>query len=185
MKKHTVYCTATSTTDGFWHGIVWFGTAHTHTPTRGDGREKGWGLALGLVTCSRNVRISLPNFWNFNSRHKHTHTTRVVAQTPAKTHEPASNTADTHSHKPTRERARTAQSRGAAQQLSPRPVEAETLPQSTGSPVYLASKAASLCQITTWRLPGGGTAPRYRRADLSPPEQGTAPQPARRAWPPP
>ena len=37
----------------------------------------------------------------------------------------------------------------------------------------------------TWPLPGGGSSPRYRRARLSPSEQGPARQPARSAWPPP
>ena len=39
--------------------------------------------------------------------------------------------------------------------------------------------------IATWPVLGGGTRPRRRLARLSRPEQGTAPQPARSAWPPP
>ena len=37
----------------------------------------------------------------------------------------------------------------------------------------------------TWPLPGGGTRPHHWRSPLSAPEQGTAPPPARSAWPPP
>eukprot|EP00964_Phaeocystis_antarctica_P146621 scaffold112985_cov58-Phaeocystis_antarctica.AAC.2 len=44
---------------------------------------------------------------------------------------------------------------------------------------------AAYCSHVTWPLPGCGKRLRKRQTRLSSPEQGSAPQPARTAWPPP
>ena len=51
--------------------------------------------------------------------------------------------------------------------------------------IMLQAHTTARTTLATWPLRGCGTRPLSRRAQLSPQEQGAAPQPARSAWPPP